>query len=67
MEKRDDIDIAIFDPETRTTLRKENATMVPNTNHDQRKVGNKESNNNTIKFYKTRCLNIDTSKTVCIF
>lgn len=27
MEKRDDVDIAIFDPETRTTLRKEGATM----------------------------------------
>lgn len=38
MEKRDDIDIAIFDPETRTMLKKEGATMVSNTNHEQRKA-----------------------------
>jgi len=41
MEKRDDIDIAIFDPEARTTLRKEDATMASNTNHGQRKASNK--------------------------
>lgn len=65
MEKRDDIDIAIFDPETRTTLRKEGATMISNTNHGQRKASNKEPCNNSIKFYKAKCSNIDTSKTVC--
>lgn len=63
--KRDDIDIAIFDPEMRTTLRKESATMISNTNHGKRKTSNKESCNNSIKFYKTKCPNIDTSKTAC--
>lgn len=54
MEKRDDIDIAMFDLEMRTTLRKEGATMISNTNHGQRKASNKESCNNSIKFYSTR-------------
>lgn len=40
MENRDDIDIAIFDIETRTTLKKEDA-MISNTNHGQRKASNK--------------------------
>lgn len=44
MGKRDDIDIATFDLETRTTLKKEGATVAPNTNRDQRKVSNKEKN-----------------------
>lgn len=38
MEKKDDIDIAIFDPETRTRLRKEGATMASDLNHGQRKA-----------------------------
>lgn len=63
MEKRDDIDIAIFDPETRTSLKKEDA-MISNTNHGQRKASNKESCNNSIKFHKTKCSNIDTLKAI---
>jgi len=65
MEKRDDIDIAIFDLETRTTLRKQGATMASNTNHGQRKANNKESCNNSIKFYEAKSSNIDISKTIC--
>lgn len=52
MEKRDDIDIAIFDPESRTTLRKEGATMVSNTNHDQRKAAIKNLAITLLNFIK---------------
>jgi len=58
MEKRDDIDIAIFDPEARTILRKEMQLW----HRIQIMVKGRlaiKSCNNSIKFYKTKGSNIE--------
>lgn len=56
-EKSGDIDIVAFDPETGATTSRERerrAVMASNTNHGQRKAGNKESRDD-VKFYKAKC------------
>lgn len=51
--ERGDIDIVVFDPERRATLRGESAAMASNTNHTRRKTNYKMSCND-VKFYKAR-------------
>jgi len=51
--EKSDIDIVVFDPRTRATLRGESAATASNTNHARRKTSNKKSYND-VKFYKAR-------------
>lgn len=51
--EKSDIDIVVFDPGPRATLKRESAAMASNTNHARRKTSNKKSYND-VKFYKAR-------------